>query len=100
MLQKSLKIMTLFDYKYDVQKAIEYILKDPESVRYKKIFLHKYAENESAWAMCGTLRAKNSLGGYSDDQRYVSLGNSESTYIENELDNAWIDASNNYCAKK
>ncbi len=90
----------LFDYKYDGQKAIEYVLKDPESVRYKKIYLHKYGEKDSAWSMCGTLSAKNSLGGYSGDKRYVSLGKPESTYIENELDNSWVNAWNNYCAKK
>lgn len=64
--------------------AVKSRLKDPESARFGEIDVI----NNIA---CGSLNGKNSFGGYSGNQRFISAGFVENTFLETDMDKADFD---------
>lgn len=56
-------------------------LKDPDSARFNGLRYFPPAESSLA-AVCGSFNARNSFGGFSDVDRFISLGTPSLTYIE------------------
>lgn len=87
----------LVKYKFNGKNAVKSILKDPDSAKFGSLYLNKYADSEASWALCGYVNAKNSLGGYTGDKRFITLGTSQSTFLENNQEDRWANAWNRYC---
>ena len=84
-------------YKLNGKNAVKNVLKDPDSARFGKLYLNKYADTNASWALCGYVNAKNSLGGYTGDKRFISLGSAQNTFLENNEQDSWAKAWNRYC---
>lgn len=46
-------------------------LKDPDSARFSEV---EVVQHGSEWAVCGTVRAKNGLGGYNEPDFFIAVG--------------------------
>lgn len=64
--------------------AVKQRLKDPESVQFRKTYFHR--GKSGVPVACGQVNAKNSMGGYTGFQRFVSGASVELTYLEKEVD--------------
>jgi len=62
--------------------AVRAKLKDPRSATFRKVVVHK---REGMILMCGEVNSKNSLGGYTGYQKFVSMGTDESTFLQEEV---------------
>lgn len=65
--------------KYAAQNSVKAKLKDPDSAKFGVIYV---VYNVA----CGSVNAKNSYGGYSGSQRFLSAGKPELTFMEKEVD--------------
>lgn len=63
--------------------AVRVKLKDPRSATFRKEFFHRGADNLPI--ACGEVNSKNSFGGYSGYQRFISAGTAELTFLEEEV---------------
>jgi ribosomal protein L37E len=66
--------------------AVKKRLKDPDSAEFKDVFAN-VGENISV--ACGYVNSKNSFGGYTGYQRFISNGLSEGTFLENEMEDVY-----------
>lgn len=76
--------------------AIKNRLKDPDSVQFKDVYFFRGKDNIPV--TCGQVNSKNSYGGYSGFQHFISGGSTELTFLETEVQdfaNAW----NSFCTK-
>jgi hypothetical protein len=67
-------------------------LKDPDSAKFRGVYFHRGATNTPT--ACGEVNAKNSFGGYSGFERFISAGRAEFTMLTTdmgagEFDKAW-----------
>ncbi|RUR51422.1 hypothetical protein [Vreelandella populi] len=72
------------------EKLIRSQLVDPDSARFSDQF---HGKREGAW--CGLVNAKNSLGGYTGNKRFIALssvGFIESIMSVNEFEDLWASA--------
>jgi hypothetical protein len=79
------------------QNAVKARLRDPNSVEWGELWF--------AWGVdgvptvCGQVNAKNGLGGYTGMQRFISVGTSDLTFLQNDVQdfaNLW----ETMCGKK
>lgn len=76
------------------KQAAESKLKDPSSAKFRNVYFHRGADNIPM--TCGEVNSKNSYGGYGGFQKFVSAGNSELTFLEEQVadfNNVW----NRFC---
>jgi hypothetical protein len=62
-------------------EQVKYVLKDPESARFRSEFIGKDG------AVCGFVNSKNSYGGYSGFQRYIAT--QDQVVIDSDEREAW-----------
>jgi len=77
------------NYIAEHQIRISSRLKDPDSAQFKDVFASK---SSGSPVVCGYVNAKNSFGGYSGYQRFISAGSIqvvESDMAEGEIDKTW-----------
>jgi len=65
------------------KKAVRAKLKDPESAKFKDVYFYQGKDNVPV--TCGLVNAKNSFGGYSGFEHFVSAGSVDLTYLESEV---------------
>lgn len=65
------------------QDAVEAKLKDPDSAQFRNVYFHK--GQDGIPVTCGEVNSKNSLGGYSGFQHFISAGSSELTYLQEQM---------------
>lgn len=58
-------------------------LKDPSSAQFRNVYFHKGADGIPM--TCGEVNPKNSYGGYSGYQKFVSAGESELTFLQAQV---------------
>lgn len=63
--------------------AVRSTLKDGESARFRNVFFNR-GQDDIPMA-CGEVNAKNSLGGYSGYQHFISAGRPDLTFLENQV---------------
>lgn len=71
------------------KESVRLKLKDPDSAEFKKVF---FSDSSGVPMTCGEVLAKNSFGGYSGYQRFISAGNSKLTFLEeavSDFENLW-----------
>ena len=78
------------------QRAVRASLKDPDSAQFKDVYFFRGKDNIPM--TCGQVNSKNSFGGFSGFQHFVSGGSSELTFLENEVKD-FYKAWNRYCTK-
>ena len=76
--------------------AVKARLKDPDSAQFKDVYFFRGKDNIPM--TCGQVNSKNSFGGFSGFQHFVSGGSSELTFLENEVKD-FYKAWNRYCTK-
>lgn len=72
------------------KSAVRTILKDPESAQFRNVYFSRGLDDIPV--ACGEVNSKNSLGGYTGYQRFVSAGTTELTYLEGQVadfDKVW-----------
>lgn len=62
--------------------AVKSRLKDPGSADFKDVRVQK---RDDMWVTCGEVNSKNAYGGYVGFQKFVSAGSSDSTFLEQEV---------------
>ena len=67
--------------------AVKEKLRDPDSAKFKNVFFHRGRGNIPA--TCGYVNARNSFGGYTGFERFVSAGAPERTVLESEMADFW-----------
>ncbi|CAN7649888.1 hypothetical protein LJR039_005017 [Pseudorhodoferax sp. LjRoot39] len=72
------------------QRAVRATLKDPDSAQFKEVYAN-YTEAFDLVA-CGSVNAKNSVGGYTGFKRFVSSGKSVILEGRDNLADAWAKA--------
>ncbi|MCV0439289.1 MAG: hypothetical protein K5880_11695 [Hydrogenophaga sp.] len=65
------------------KEAVKQRLKDPDSAQFRNVYFHR--GKSGVPVACGQVNAKNSMGGYSGFQRFVSGTTVELTYLEKEV---------------
>lgn len=75
------------------QAAVKRKLKDSKSAEFSSERLNK---SSGTLVVCGYVNSKNSFGGFSGKQKYVSNGSSDGTFIEEEVEN-FISVWNKFC---
>lgn len=60
------------------QDSVTKILKDPDSAKFGKVVFREPG------VICGYVNAKNSFGGYTGEQAFISLGTPEMTWIDGQ----------------
>lgn len=75
------------------QERIKGRLKDPESTQFRNVFVSNtsYISDDTPM-VCGEVNAKNSFGGYSGFERFVSHGSVqllETNMADGEMDKTW-----------
>lgn len=73
------------------QLAVKNKLKDSGSAQFRNIYFHR--GKDGIPMTCGEVNSKNSFGGYSGYQRFISAGSVENTYLEEEVSDfnqVWI----------
>lgn len=75
------------------QERIKGQLKDPESARFRNVFVSNtiYISDDTPM-VCGEVNAKNSFGGYTGFKRFVSHGSVqliEANMADGEIDKMW-----------
>lgn len=72
------------------QDAVRQKLKDPESASFRKA---AFSNKSGSPVSCGEVNSKNSFGGFTGYQRYVSAGSADLTFLEEEVedfDALWV----------
>jgi len=64
-------------------EAVRAKLKDPRSADFRNVFFHRGSQNVPV--TCGEVNSKNSFGGYIGFQRFVSAGQADLTYLEEQV---------------
>jgi hypothetical protein len=63
--------------------AVQQKLKDPESARFRNVQFFRGIKN---MPLCsGEVNSKNSFGGYGGYQRFISAGNLNTTFLEEQV---------------
>jgi len=65
------------------KEAVRSKLKDPNSAQFKNVYFHRGADGIPV--SCGEVNSKNSFGGYTGFQKFVSAGKSELTFLQSEV---------------
>ena len=78
------------------KEAVKNKLKDPDSVEFKDIF---FSDSGNIPMTCGKVNSKNSYGGYTGFQRFVSAGKSDLTYLEEQVKDNFDDIWNKFCVQ-
>lgn len=65
------------------KNAVKMKLKDPKSATFRNLDVHKGADG--MYVMCGEVNSKNSFGGYTGFQKFVSVGTPEGTFLQEEV---------------
>ena len=65
------------------EKFVKERLKDPDSAKFKAYFTRGQM---GVPAICGTVSARNSFGGYGEPKRFISAGRREYTFLEGDVD--------------
>lgn len=63
--------------------AVKAKLKDPSSAQFRNVYFHRGADGIPM--TCGEVNSKNSFGGYSGYQRFVSAGKPELTFLQEQV---------------
>jgi hypothetical protein len=74
--------------------AVKMKLKDPSSAKLQNVYF--FRGNDGLPMTCGEVNSKNSLSGYGGFQRFVSAGNADLTFLEEDVldfDTVW----NRFC---
>lgn len=58
-------------------------LKDPHSAEFRNVYFHR--GRDGAPVTCGEINSKNSFGGYSGFQRFLSAGTPDLTVMEEQM---------------
>lgn len=74
------------------KEAVKKRLKDGSSAEFRNVFF----KNNGVPITCGEVNAKNSFGGYGGYQRFISAGNDELTFIEEQVSDFEI-SWNRFC---
>ena len=78
------------------KRAIKEKLKDPKSAQFRNVYFHR-GKNGSRM-VCGQVNSKNSFGGFSGFQHFVSTGTSSLTFLETEISSKdFPEVWNRYC---
>ena len=64
------------------KQAVKARLKDPGSAKFQNVYFHRGGMDIPV--TCGEVNSKNSFGGYTGFQRFVSGGKAELTFLETE----------------
>jgi hypothetical protein len=78
-----------YGIKAEGEAGVKSSLKDPGSAEFSSEFVSK--SKEGAYALCGSVNAKNGFGGYTGSKRFVGSGG---TAFIDEAEEAGSDASN------
>lgn len=65
------------------KEAVRLKLKDPNSAQFKNVYFHRGSDGIPV--SCGEVNSKNSFGGYTGFQKFVSAGKSELTFLQSEV---------------
>lgn len=65
------------------QEAAKAKLKDPGSAQFRAVYFNR--GKDGLPVTCGEVNSKNSFGGYSGHQKFISAGNPELTYLEEQM---------------
>lgn len=65
------------------KEAVRSKLKDPNTAQFKNVYFHRGAKGIPV--SCGEVNSKNSFGGYTGFQKFISAGNPELTFIQSEV---------------
>lgn len=74
--------------------AVKARLKDPDSAKFREVYFFRGKDNIPM--TCGQVNSKNSFGGFSGFQHFVSGGSAELTFLEKEVKD-FHKAWNRYC---
>ena len=72
----------------EIVEGIKYEFKDPDSVQMSDVHIAKVEDSENEYYAIGTVRAKNSFGGYGDPETYVIHCDNGSYEIVGEYNDA------------
>jgi len=72
----------------EIVAGIKYEFKDPDSVQMSDVHIAKVEDSENEYYAIGTVRAKNSFGGYGDPETYVIHCDNGSYKIVGEYNDA------------
>jgi len=75
-------------------KTIRLKLKDGTSAKFQNVYFHKGSDGIPM--TCGEVNSKNSFGGYSGFQRFISAGKPELTFLEDQV-NDFNTIWNQFC---
>lgn len=70
------------------KEAVKLKLKDSSSAQFRNIYFHRGADNIPM--TCGEVNSKNSYGGYNGYQKFISAGNSDLTFLEEQVKDFYI----------
>jgi hypothetical protein len=73
-----------YDVIFMAQEMVKHQLKDADSAQFRDVHYHRGPKN--IMVACGWVNSKNSFGGYSGYQRFVSAGTPVLTFLEEEVD--------------
>jgi hypothetical protein len=72
-----------WDMMSNAKAAVRAHLKDPGSAEFGRIFTHRGIDDRTV--VCGWVNAKNAFGGYHGEQRFISNGTGEATFVEEDV---------------
>lgn len=72
----------------EIVEGIKFEFKDPDSVQMSDVHIAKVEDSENEYYAIGTVRAKNSFGGYGDPETYVIHCDNGSYEIVGEYNDA------------
>jgi hypothetical protein len=79
--------------------AVREKLKDSDSAKFQNVYFHRGVNNVPL--SCGEVNSKNSFGGYGGFQRFISGGQSDLTFLEEQMDRSeFVKVWNQMCVKK
>ena len=80
------------------QEAVKTKLKDPGSAQFRAVYFNR--GKDGLPVTCGEVNSKNSFGGYSGHQKFISAGKPELTYLEEQMvAGEFAKVWNTLCAK-
>ena len=71
-------------------------LKDPDSARFRNVFFNRGRDNVPI--ACGEVNARNSFGGYTGFERFLSAGSRDLTLLESEASDFGVQWSR-FCGR-
>lgn len=75
--------------------AVRVKLKDPDSAVFKDVFFHR--GQDGIPISCGYVNSRNSFGGMSGFQRFISAGKSELTFLEEQMADDFSGVWRRFC---